>query len=206
MSNFRTLVALTSLVAAAAGANANLLTNGNFEAGNTGFSSDYQYSAANVSPYIGQYGVTSSSFAWTNFWGTVPGDHTTGTGLFLIADGGPNLSAAIWRQTVAVPINTQLSLTGWLATWTSFPANVLRVEVDGVPVTTWAAPGNGAWTQYSASWTSGASGTATIALVPNVYFQPGADVAIDDLVLVPAPGAGAALGVAALASLRRKRR
>jgi len=194
-------------VLAAAGSlvHADFLTNGNFEAGNTGFSSDYQYSAANVSPYIGQYGITQSSFAWTSFWGTVPGDHTTGTGNFLIADGGPNLSAAIWRQTVSIPANTPMTLTGWLATWTSFPANSLRVVVNGNAVATWNAPAGGTWTPYSASWTSDASGSATIALIPSVYFQPGADVAIDDLVLVPAPASLSLAALALVGAARRRR-
>lgn len=186
-------------------AQASLLTNGNFEAGNTGFSSDYQYTSANVSPYVQQYGVTTSSFAWSNFWNNVAADHTSGAGKFLIADGGPNTNAAIWRQTVAVSANTAMTLTGWLATWTSFPGTTVRVEVNGQTVANWVAPVNGTWTQYSAGWNSGSSTSATIALYASVYFQPGADVAIDDLVLVPGPGAASLLGVFGLLAARRRR-
>lgn len=42
---------------------ASLITNGDFEAGNTGFSSDYVYAPVTFSPNIQQYGVTTSTFA-----------------------------------------------------------------------------------------------------------------------------------------------
>ncbi|MBI1190823.1 MAG: hypothetical protein GC200_09120 [Tepidisphaera sp.] len=193
---------VAGLAGVAGVAQADLLTNGDFEAGNTGFANDYGYYPVSVSPYYGQYGVTHSSFEWSNFWHNIGGDHTTGTGQFLIADVGP--SGAIWRQTVSLAPGSQVTFSGWLATWTSYPAATLNVVVDGVPVASWSAPGSAVWTQYSATWTAGTSGSSTIELVPASFFQPGDDVAVDDLTLVPAPGAAIA-GLALLAGLRRGR-
>lgn len=98
-----------------------------------------------------------------------------------------------------------MTLTGWLATWTTFPATTVRVEVNGQTVGNWAAPGNATWTQYSTAWNTGSSTSATIALYASVYFQPGADVAIDDLVLIPAPSAGFLFGIGSLLIARRRR-
>jgi hypothetical protein len=186
-------------------ASATFLVNGDFEAGNTGFSSDYTYVTASVSPYVGQYGVTTSAFAWTGFWTTPAGDQGTGTGKFFIADGGPNLAAALWRETVNVPSNTQMTLSGYLATWSSFTGTPVRVEVNGVSVGTWGTAPLGVWTQYSSSFNTGASTSITVALYATQYVQPGADVAIDSLVLVPAPGACALATIGALCLSRRRR-
>jgi hypothetical protein len=203
----RTMLAAMAIAAGFGGAaSASLLTNGDFEAGNTGFTSDYAYRVVSNAPHVGQYGVTTSSFAWTQFWHQIPTDHTPGAGnQFFIADIGPNLSQAIWRQTVPVAANTQMTLSAWLATWTTFPAATLRIDVNGSTVGTWAAPGNAVWTQYSAAWNTGASTSATITIYSATYHQPGADVAIDDMELVPAPGAAALLCAGGLVAGRRRR-
>ncbi len=180
------------------------IVNGDFSAGNTGFSTDYAYRVVSDPPNFGQYGVTSSSFAWSQFWNTIPGDHTTGNGLFLICDVGPG-AIDIWRQTVAVTPNTNYTLSAWLATWTSFPATTVNVLVDGVVVGSMSAPGGATWTQRSAAWNSGAATSSVISLRAATYFQPGDDVAIDDITLVPAPGA-LVLGALAMPLLARRRR
>lgn len=186
-------------------ANATLLTNGDFEAGNTGFTSDYAYRVVSDSPNIQQYGVTTSSFAWSQFWHNLPTDHTPVGDKFFIADVGPDLSAVIWRQTVTVPAHTDMTLSAWLATWTSFPAVTLRIDVNGSQVGLWAAPSGATWTPYSAAWNSGASTSATISIYAANYFQPGADVAIDDMELVPAPGVAGVVGLGMFVGARRRR-
>ncbi|HYF13525.1 MAG TPA: hypothetical protein VD971_00485 [Phycisphaerales bacterium] len=202
-----TFAAMVIAAGSAGAASAALLTNGDFEAGNTGFASDYAYRVVSDPPHAGQYGVTTSSFAWTNFWGTIATDHTPGAGdQFLIADIGADLSQAIWRQTVAVAANTEMTLSAWLATWTTFPAATLRIDVNGSTVGTWAAPGNAAWAQYTAGWNTGASTSATITIYSATYHQPGGDVAIDDIELVPSPGAASLLCVSALIAGGRRRR
>lgn len=181
-----------------------VIVNGDFESGNSGFTNDYSYRVVSTAPNVMQYGVTSSSFAWTQFWNTIGGDHTTGSGLFLIADVG-NTTSAIWRQTVAVTPGVDYTLSGWLATWTTFPATTLSVRVDGQQIGAWGAPGNSVWTQRSSGFNAGVRTSVTIELVPSVFVQPGADVAVDDLVLVPAPGAGALIAGAVLVAGRRRR-
>lgn len=187
----------------AAQASANLIVNGDFEAGNSGFSSALTYMPASLPPHVNQYGVVNNSFEWTNFWNTVQGDHTTGTGKFLIADVGS--TSTIWQQTVAVDANSSFTLSAWLATWTTFAPATLGVEINGVLVGTWGAPGTaGPWAQHTLNWNSGAATSATIRFFATTVFQPGDDVAIDDISLVPAPGALALLALSG--ALRGRRR
>jgi len=196
--------ASAAAVVVGAGARADIV-NGDFSAGNTGFTSEYDYRVVSTPPHFGQYGVTTTSFAWTQFWHTLPGDHTTGTGQFLIADVGPDLSADIWSQTVAVAPGEHSTLTAWLANWTSFAGAALNVYVNDSLVTTWGPQHSATWTQFSASWDNGPGTSAIVSLRAASYFQPGADIAIDDIHLVPAPAAAGLLGLAALAAARRRR-
>ncbi|MFT3686144.1 MAG: hypothetical protein QM783_14690 [Phycisphaerales bacterium] len=179
------------------------IVNGDFEAGNTGFSSTHQYFAVSQSPNINQYGIAHSSFEWSQFWGTIPGDHTTGHGLFMIVDVGS--TNTIWQQTVAVNPGSTYSLGAWLANWTSFASTTLAIEINGQQIATWGPPGSAAWTQYTASWNSGAATSATIRFHAASYFQPGDDIAIDDITFTPAPGAAAVFGLGAVGLMRRRR-
>jgi hypothetical protein len=183
----------------------NLIQNGNFEGGNTGFTSSFTYMPVSQSPNINQYGVVSNSWQWTNFWDTVQGDHTTGQGLFMIADVGS--TNTIWQQTVAVNAGTDYTLSAWLATWTTFPAATLAVEINGQVVSVWNAPGAvGPWVQSSANWNSGGATSATIRFYATQVFQPGDDVAIDDIVFIPGVGAFPVLMAGAAAFGRGRRR
>ena len=191
----------TTLAALAAPALGDIV-NGDFEAGNTGFLTSYVFTPANVFPYVNQYGITQSSFAWSNFWNNVPGDHTTGNGLFLIVDVGS--TNTVWQQTVSVTPGTAYTLGAWIATWTSFTGATLGVEINGSLVTAWD-PAGAAWAERTASWNSGISTAATIRLYATTLFQPGDDVAIDDITFVPTPGAAGLLGLGAAGLLRRRR-
>jgi hypothetical protein len=197
-------VCVAVLGAAGAPAFAQIL-NGGFEAGNTGFTSQYQYVTVSTPPYVGQYGVTHTSFEWTQFWSTLGGDHTTGSGLFLIAD--TQQGPTIWAETVTVLPNTQYELSAWLATWSTFPAATLGVEIDGQLVGQWAGPGGPTWTHAAQTFTTGNTGSASIRLFATTSVQPGGDIAIDDIALnvVPAPSSAAALALSVL-GLRRRRR
>lgn len=88
---------------------ANLVVNGDFAAGNTGFTTEYTYlNPANTGTWtLGpEYLYTVSTnpslyhSAWTSF-----GDHTTGTGKMMIVNGTwddytPGYNAIVWEQTV----------------------------------------------------------------------------------------------------------
>lgn len=84
----------------------NLVPNGNFEAGNLHFTSDYAFSPGGNSAEA-QYTVRTDPFPWNaSFVST--GDHTSGTGLMMVANGSPVSGAVVWASepiTVAAGTN-----------------------------------------------------------------------------------------------------
>lgn len=85
----------------------NLVINGDFESGNTNFNTGYIYSNPNPLGGPGHYTVGTSI---TNGWWQNCGDHTSGSGNMLIADGangtnGVSAGSNIWCQTIQVTPN-----------------------------------------------------------------------------------------------------
>jgi hypothetical protein len=111
-SNLRNLILLAgSLFSACCAllpiANAqNLVGNGDFEAGNVGFSSDYIYNSITAGALDqGSYAVAARGLdvhtAWQSGY-----DHTKGdaTGLYFIANGSSNTSDVVWRSNSAITV------------------------------------------------------------------------------------------------------
>lgn len=84
----------------------NLVSNGDFESGNSGFGSGHNY-IANTGPFtLGApvtYAVGTSPKNYHSGW-TAFGDHTTGTGKMMIVNGDDVAPpAVVWEQDVALP-------------------------------------------------------------------------------------------------------
>ncbi|SFX27220.1 OmpA family protein [Cytophaga hutchinsonii ATCC 33406] len=92
-------------------ANTNIIPNGSFESGNTGFESSFQHSSANVPP--GYYTITDqASYHNKDFKDPVGGDHTEGGyGLYMIinSDGTPGKKA--WCGMVDVIPNSEYNFS-----------------------------------------------------------------------------------------------
>ena len=178
----------------------NLIPNWNFEAGDTGFQSDYTYYEAGVHPLSdpGVYIVKRNPHDYhpTQFFDM--GDHTSGTGKFFIANGKGLLSSyRVWTTTVNVTPNTTYSFTFW-ATHISNgngSANaraMFRVTINGTIVGTdnWQPQfvSGGYWDQYpAATWNSGTATSATIIIYDRCPMSSGFgdDFGIDDISFVP---------------------
>jgi hypothetical protein len=81
--------------------------NGNFSAGNTGFTSQYtnnQFSIWNE----GTYAIGPNPNAVHTNFGTW-GDHTTGTGNYMIVNGSVLPNRTVWQQTVTFPPGAQVT-------------------------------------------------------------------------------------------------
>ena len=100
------------LSASAADLNNNLVTNGDFEQGNSGFTSDYGYNPGNLVPE-GLYDVLDNpqddhpGFAACD-------DHTSGAGNMMVVNGAGTPNQDVWCQTVAVTPNAQYVLSAWV--------------------------------------------------------------------------------------------
>ncbi len=108
---------------------ANLIVNGDFESGNTGF--ETQYDPACPNPIGGGcYRVVTNANS-THPVFTLAADHTSGVGLMLVANGAP-ASSYVWQQTINVVASTHYLFTGYASSVYNTdpsPAN-LRIQVD----------------------------------------------------------------------------
>ncbi|QIA06267.1 HYR domain-containing protein [Draconibacterium halophilum] len=184
-----------------------LVVNGDFEAGNTGFSTGYGF----VDPYLNSppsdapssgtpgsslwpedlYGIgTNARYYHTNFWGRQ--DHTDGNGNFMIVNGNRTAGTPIWEETVIVEPNTNYYFSAWSMSLNSAGNDaVLQFEVDGELVGTQArlSPGvsnnsNNGWTRFYSDplWNSGSvSGPITIRIRNVEPAAGGNDFGLDDI-------------------------
>lgn len=193
MTNLKTLrpiamagiiVMLVFVAGAPAWAGPNLLTNGNFASGNTGFSSGYTYGnvTAGATYYIG----TEPCLAPGSYsdWGCF--SSPSGSGNMLIANGG---SGEVWGQSVTVSPHTTYTFSFWGAEVdadSGSPADLV-LSIDGVATSLNAlfpvnSPSNGgSWEQFSVTWNSGTNTSAAFDLSDsNTVFYYN-DFAITDL-------------------------
>jgi gliding motility-associated-like protein len=162
----------------------NLITNGDFTQGNTGFTSAYNYATPNITE--GQYYIGTNPQAWNG--GLSPcGDHTTGNGNMMMINGAPVPDVNVWKQTIAVTPNTNYAFSTWLqALWPPNPAQ-LRFSINGKDIGTLitASLPTCTWTQFYTTWNSGNNTTAVIAIVNKNIAVQGNDFALDDISFAP---------------------
>lgn len=161
----------------------NLIVNGNFNQGDTGFDSDYVYGTGGGAGLLsneGQYaiagnaGTTHNQFANCN-------DHTGGGNMMVVNASG--VTNNVWCQTVAVNTNTDYDFSAWVTSVTSQNPARLQFSVNGALLGNvfQASSSTCNWQQFNAQWSSGASVSAEICIV-NVNQTPaGNDFAIDDV-------------------------
>ena len=159
----------------------NLIVNGDFEAGNTGFTSDFAF--APLISGAGTYQVlddpNSSHSSATSY-----GDHTTGAGLMLAANGSTSGDTVLWSQTVSVLAGTDYDFSIFTSTW--FSNAGLQLVINNVNVgSMFSTPTtNGVWEETTRTWNSGASTSAVLELINTTTGFAGNDFAIDDISFV----------------------
>jgi gliding motility-associated-like protein len=166
----------------------NVITNGNFNAGTTGFSSSYvpgKGGAFGILSAEGTYAVASDPTTQHDHFPFF-GDHTSGTGNMMIINGDPSPNASIWCQTVPVSSNSTYNFSTWVATCvaTSNAAVAqLQFSINGSLIGPVFSPplAPGKWSQFSTTWNSGNVTSATICIVNQNTVTDGNDFAIDDI-------------------------
>ena len=163
----------------------NLIVNGDFSSGNTGFTSGYAYTPPPNSSQ-GQYWVSTNAQPWNGGMAAC-GDHTTGNGNMLLVNGATSPNVSFWCQTVTVTPNTNYAFSTWLATLTASNPAQLQFSINGVLIGSvfTAAATNCNWQQFYATWNSGASTTASICVVNQNTIASGNDFALDDISFSP---------------------
>uniref|UniRef100_UPI00374D3B7F PKD domain-containing protein n=1 Tax=Ferruginibacter sp. TaxID=1940288 RepID=UPI00374D3B7F len=162
----------------------NIITNGDFSGGNTGFTSQYNFANPNVTE--GQYFVGPNPQNWNASLSACT-DHTTGNGNMLLINGAPVADVNVWTQTVPVSPNTNYAFSTWVqALFTPNPAQ-LNFFINGGTLgnlITASLP-TCTWTQFYTTWNSGNNTSATISIVNKNTFVQGNDFALDDISFSP---------------------
>jgi hypothetical protein len=161
--------------------NVNLITNGNFAGGNSGFTSEYRYRAPGTGFTWGDYSVHNRPSDLNGAWSNCP--DATGDGMMLICDGATSPGLNFWCQTVTVQPNTnyEFSFQG-TSVYPASPALVV-VKFNG-------AAGGGPygfsgstcqWLRFTTTWNSGPNTSVEICLENTNTIGGGNDFAVDDI-------------------------
>jgi hypothetical protein len=167
-------------------AKADLIINGNFEQGNTGFTTQYTLSRGDIGP-AGSYDVVDNP-AHSRPHDAHPvsyGDHTTGQGLMMAINGAENASLYFWSETVSVRPHTDYAFSMWISSWFGPPVDIIDVRFNEVSLGTPSAPSTVAvWQEFSKTWNSGDATTLTIKMFDLDLADVGSDFAVDDISLI----------------------
>lgn len=163
-----------------------LIVNGDFEAGNTGFTTGYSYNASTVGP--GNYSIGTNPNTLNSYFYSMA-DHTPGAGTrMLVVDVDGTVGKDAYATTVNVLANTTYFFSAWFADINGTYENPPRLQfnINGIQVGSIVNvnPGGNshAWTQFYVSWNSGAvSGPISIRIQNTRTETNGNDLALDDI-------------------------
>ena len=164
-------------------------TNGDFEAGVSGFGTDYSFNGVDNS-LPGQFAVTSSPFNVHPSWG-IFADHTVSGTLMMTANGSTAAGLAVWRETVSVVPGADYTFSAWGASNFSSNPALLSFRANDVQFATLQLPAAvGVWTNGTTVVNAGASSSIEFEIVDLSVDGFGNDLSLDDISLdgpVPVP-------------------
>jgi len=162
----------------------NLLTNGDFESGNTGFGTTYTYNAS--SGTYGSYWIYNNPNTANSTYFINGTDHTPSGTLMMIVDGSETSGAIVWSETVSVNSNTNYQFSYWAENVNS-QGNTnyahLQLYVNNVPVGPVNTASLTSWVQYLCNINSGSSTSLQLTIINTSVGGSGNDFGLDDIVL-----------------------
>ncbi|MDP1728354.1 MAG: PKD domain-containing protein [Bacteroidota bacterium] len=163
----------------------NIVVNGDFNLGNTSFTSDYLYSTVNP---LNQNLYVITTNAANVHWAFAGTDHTTGSGNFMVLNG--NIAPAnVWKQTVSVSPNTYYNFSAWFKnivqkpTYAGSPIATVELWINNVKISNSLPLVDypDIWKLLDTSWFSGSATSASLAIKNLGTSAGGNDFAIDDV-------------------------
>ncbi|RXK85930.1 T9SS type B sorting domain-containing protein [Filimonas effusa] len=164
---------------------ANMVNNGDFSLGNTGFSSAYNYASYNS--VEGQYNVAGSPRTWNPSMQACS-DHTGGNGNMLMVNGSPAADVSVWCQTISnITPNKNYVFSAWLQSLHPANPSKLQFYINGKPIGNIfeADPATCNWKQFFMTWNAGSATAANICVVNKNTQIAGNDFALDDIFFGP---------------------
>jgi hypothetical protein len=208
----------------------NLVVNGGFEAGNTNFSSDYNYRDRFAGPLTSPAYLAAGDYS---VWSDANQVHPSFSGsaysgnYFFIANGGTSTTDAVWQSQAITITQTGVAYRFQAFISSVVPSNFappsLVFEISSNSGTTWSGLGStvslsganaGFWYQKFADTTLTTTGTYLIRMRNLSTAASGNDFGLDNIYFglasaapTAVPGSGlAAIGSLGLAGLARRRR
>jgi hypothetical protein len=183
-----------------------LVFNGDFTLGNTGFGTDYTYRAdvagnnelvnddigpGNPPSYVNGYSITNNANnVHNNFWGRDHTQNPTGAQNFMVVN-GHGTEYVVWRQTVTVEANTTYYFSAWgMSLNSAGPFANLQFRVNGqthgttLQLTAHAQNDNQSsdnWRRFYGTWETTTGGDILIEIINLENSFGGNDFGIDDI-------------------------
>lgn len=175
------LTTTTYLLEAISSLGENLIINGDFSGGNTGFSSQYDF-AGPVINIQGVYSVSPDPSALNPVFFEGCPDHTGNMGNMLVVDGSPQPNEKIWCQTITIQPQTTYAFSTWVASVNPRNPAALQFSINGMQLGDIFNAGSDVcqWRQFYELWNSGDATQADICLVNQNTNPQGNDFALDD--------------------------
>ncbi len=160
----------------------NQTVNGDFEAGNIGFSSEHIYNATTIWDNATYTVTTSANLVHPNLNGFGHG----GSGNFMAVNGSAVVDAEIWCQTIVVEPNTIYDFSAWVSSISPTNTALLQFSIDGVLLgSPFSAPSATlTWDQFTSTWFSGTDTTIEICITNQNTVMNGNDFGLDDIEFV----------------------
>ncbi|MGY5846651.1 PKD-like domain-containing protein [Salegentibacter sp. HM20] len=169
----------------------NLVTNGDFEDGNTGFSTVYRYVAPGGNLYPeGDYAVDNNARDYHNdFYGFGHG----GSGNFMIVNGDPSQGNVVWQtDPITITPDTDYYFSAWTSNLVAREEARLRLVITLPGQNTPLAESNlgdltglpsGEWIQFynPQVWNSGSNTEVVLKIINENPVRDGNDFGIDDI-------------------------
>jgi hypothetical protein len=160
----------------------NLIVNGTFEQGASGFNSEYVNNQLSIETEGTYAVVTDAHLVHPNFFCNQ--DHTSGTGNFMAINGANITNVKVWYQTLDnIQPNADYEFSSWIASLQTNNPAILQFSINGElmgqPFQVYDS--HCFWYQFYHIWNSGTNTQATISIINQDTNISGNDFALDDI-------------------------
>jgi gliding motility-associated-like protein len=162
----------------------NLVVNGDFNTGNTGFTSSYNYTPVNTAE--GQYFIGAFPSSWNPIFSNCAAH---GGSAMMMVNGATTPGTVVWKESLNVTPNTNYVFSAWISSISATSPAQLRFSINGISygnntfVTASQPPCT--WTQFHVTWNSGNNISASLSIDDNNLVAVGNDFILDDIIFAP---------------------